>query len=60
MITFTKALDKHIDTKRIPYNFKDNSITNNFRTATKEDLKPPKKHPQNGKDAIKTKIHTLK
>jgi CRISPR-associated protein Cas1 len=39
MISFTKALDKHIDNKRIPYNYRDNSKTTRIRTAIKEDPK---------------------
>jgi hypothetical protein len=39
MIKFTNALDKHIDTKRIPYNYRDNSKTTRIRTAIKEDPK---------------------
>jgi len=37
MHSFTKALDKHIDNKRIPYNYRDNSKTTRNRTAIKED-----------------------
>ena len=39
MINYTKALDKHIDTKRIPYNYRNNSKTTRIRTAIKEDPK---------------------
>ncbi len=39
MINFTRALDKHIDTKRTPYNYRDNSKTTRIRTAIKEDPK---------------------
>jgi CRISPR/Cas system-associated endonuclease Cas1 len=39
MINFTSALDKHIDNKRIPYNYRDNSKTTRIRTAIKEDPK---------------------
>lgn len=39
MHSFTRALDKHIDTKRIPYNYRDNSKTTRIRTAIKEDPK---------------------
>jgi hypothetical protein len=39
MHNFTKALDKHIDNKRIPYNYRDNSKTTRIRTAIKEDPK---------------------
>ena len=39
MINFTKALDKHIDTKRIPYNYRDKSLTTRIRTAIKEEPK---------------------
>jgi len=39
MINYTKALDKHIDTKRTPYNYRDNSKTTRIRTAIKEDPK---------------------
>jgi len=39
MIKFTTALDRHIDNKRIPYNYRDNSKTTRIRTAIKEDPK---------------------
>ena len=39
MHSFTKALDKHIDNKRTPYNYRDNSKTTRIRTAIKEDPK---------------------
>ncbi|EMR73921.1 CRISPR-associated endonuclease Cas1 [Thaumarchaeota archaeon SCGC AB-539-E09] len=39
MINFTKALDKHIDNKRIPYSYRDNSKTTRIRTAIKEEPK---------------------
>jgi len=37
MISFTRALDRHIDTTRIPYNYRDNSKTTRIRTAIKEE-----------------------
>ena len=37
MIGPTKALDKHIDNKRVPYSYRDNSKTVRIRTAIKED-----------------------
>jgi len=39
MINFTKALDKHIDTKRISYNYRDNSKTTRIRTVINEEPK---------------------
>lgn len=39
MHNFTKTLDRHIDNKRIPYSYRDNSKTTRIRTAIKEDQK---------------------
>jgi CRISPR-associated endonuclease Cas1 len=39
MYTFTQALDRHIDSTRIPYNYSNNSRTKRIRTAIKEELK---------------------
>ena len=39
MHSFTNALDRHIDNKRTPYNYRNNSKTTRIRTAIKEEPK---------------------
>lgn len=60
MHSFTKALDRHIDTKRIPYNRRGNSKTTRIRTAIKEE---PKKLAQymrsRARDLCSNSIYTI-